>query len=294
MVVAMASDTLDAATFKANQRAAWDGAASGWREQAEVTNRNWGFINDRLIELARIKDRDRVLDLASGIGDPALTVAHRVGPRGLVVVTDISASMLDVARERAADQGLANVQFREMDAESIDLPAGYFDAVVCRFGLMFLPDVLKSFKGIHRVLVPGGRLAAMTSRAPEPNIWAEWIFVPIQRALGVETAPPPGTPGIFTLGDPVAIERLLGEVGFREVRAEVSPYWNDFESGDELATWQFAINAPVRQMLASHSAERQKAAWQAVADSANRHADANGHIRVAGLNVEISAQKSSN
>ncbi len=285
------SHTFDPVAFKAGQRTGWDEAARGWHEHAYITDRNWGFINDRLIELAHVKPGDRVLDLASGIGDPALSMARRVGPRGHVVATDLSSSMLDIARERATQLGLTNIDFHEMDAEAIDLSDRSFDAVVCRFGLMFLPDVLKGMRGIYRVLVPGGHLAAVTSRAPEPNVWAEWVFGPIQKALGVSGPPPPGTPGIFALGDPALIGRLLGKAGFTKIHAEVRSYVNDFESGEELATWQFAINAPIKQMLARHSPEAKKAAWQAVADSANRHADASGRVKVAGLNVEISADR---
>jgi ubiquinone/menaquinone biosynthesis C-methylase UbiE len=289
--VAQAPGTFDPIAFKAGQRKGWDDAARGWQEQAHVTDRVWGFINNRLIELARITPGDRVLDLASGIGEPALTVARQVGPSGQVVVTDLSPSMLAIAHERAGRLGLTNVEFHEMDAEAIDLPDRSFDAVTCRFGLMFLPDVLKGLQGVHRVLVPGGRLAAMTSRTPEPNVWAEWVFAPIHRALGVAASPPPGAPGIFALGDPARIDRLLVEAGFAEIRVEIVSYMNDFESGEELAAWQFAISAPIRQMLAGHSPEKRQAAWQAVADTANRHADPNGRVRVAGLNVEISAER---
>lgn len=290
--MAHASSTFDPVAFKAGQRTGWDDAAHGWQQQSQVTDRLWGLLSQRLIELAQVKPGDRVLDLASGIGEPALTVARRVGPSGHVVVTDLSPSMLAIARERATQLGLTNVEFHEMDAEAIDLPDRSFDAVVCRFGLMFLPDVLKGLQGIHRVLVPGGRLAAITARAPEPNSMVEWLVGPIAKTLGVTISqPPPGTPGIFALGDPALIDRLLGEAGFTEIRAEIAPFPQEFESGQELATWQFAISAPIRQLLAGHSPEQRKAAWQAVADAVNRHADANGRVKVAGLNVEISAER---
>jgi SAM-dependent methyltransferase len=289
--VAQAPNTFDPIAFKAGQRRGWDDAARGWQEQAHVTDRVWGFINNRLIELGRITPGDRVLDLAGGIGEPALTVARRVGPSGHVTMTDLSLSMLAIAQERAEALGLANVEFHEMDAEAIDLPDRSVDAVTCRFGLMFLPDVLKGLRGVHRVLVPGGRLAAITARAPEPNVWVEWVFGPIQRALGITLSPPPGTPGIFALGDPALIERLLGEAGFGKIRVEIVPYTNEFESGEELATWQLAINAPFRQMLAGHPTEKRQAAWQAVADAANRHADPDRRVRVGGLNVELWAER---
>lgn len=279
-------------TYKVAQRAGWDDAAPGWQEHHDVTERQWGFVTQRLIELAGVKAGDRVLDLASGIGEPALSVARRVGPTGRVVVTDLSSAMLAIATERASQMGLTNVEFHEMDAEAIDLPERSFDVVVCRFGLMFLPDVLKGLKGIYEVLGPGGRLAAVTSRAPQPNPMTEWVLGPLVKALGIAPAPPPaGAPGIFALGDPALIERLLGEAGFDEIDARVVSYAGEFDSGEELATWQFAISAPIRQMLAGQPSLRREAAWRAVADAANQHADHKGRVSMRGEAVFISAER---
>lgn len=290
--MANASTTLDPKAYKAAQRSGWDDAAPGWQQHHEVTERVWGFVNQRLIELSGAKPGDNVLDLASGIGEPALTVARRVGPTGHVVATDLSPAMLVIAAERASQMGLTNVEFHEMDAEAIDLPDRSFDAVVCRFGLMFLPDLLTGLQGIYRVLLPGSRLAAATARAPEPNPMAEWVFGPLVKTLGL-TPPtaPAGTPGIFALGDPALIERLLREAGFTGIHAQVVGYVCDFDSGEELASWQFAISAPIRKMLAGQPSDRREAAWRAVADAANQHADPHGHVAVRGENVEIVAER---
>lgn len=290
--MANASTTLDPKAYKAAQRAGWDDAAPGWQEHHGVTERVWGFVNQRLVELADVKAGDRVLDLASGIGEPALTVARRIGPTGHVVATDLAPAMLAIAAERASQMGLTNVEFHEMDAEAIDLPERSFDAVVCRFGLMFLPDLLKGLKGIYKVLVPGGRLAAATARAPEPNLMAEWVFGPVVKTLGLTPPPAPaGAPGIFALGDPALIERQLREAGFTGIRAQVFTYVYDFDSGEELASWQFAISAPIRKMLAGQPSDRREAAWRAVADAANQHADPSGRVAVPGENVEIVAER---
>jgi ubiquinone/menaquinone biosynthesis C-methylase UbiE len=280
------------ATYKLAQRAGWDDAAPGWQEHYEVTERQWGFITQRLIELAGVKVGDRVLDLASGIGEPGLSAAHRVGPTGHVVVTDLSPAMLAIAMERASQMGLTNVEFDEMDAEAIDLPERSFDVVVCRFGLMFLADVLKGLKGIYKVLGPGGRLATATARAPQPNAMTEWVLGPLVKALGISPPPPlPGAPGIFALGDPARIERLLDDAGFTEIHAEVVAYVSDFDSGEELATWQFAISAPIRQMLAGQPSVMREAAWRAVADAANQHADHRGRVSMQGETVLINAKR---
>src|SRR5207245_827214 len=113
----------------------------------------------RLIELAAIRPGMWVLDVATGPGEPALTIARRVGPRGLVAGVDFSPTMLRGARARARALGVRNAQFHEMDAERLTFESLTFDRVVCRFGLMLMPDAERALAETHRVLVPGGRVA---------------------------------------------------------------------------------------------------------------------------------------
>ena len=118
-------------------------------------------ISRRLIDLGEIKPGSRVLDIATGIGEPAITAANKVGSGGHVLPTDISPLMLSVAKQRAISLGLQNIiEFKEGDIETIDLPSSAFDAVLCRWGLMFLPDLKAGLSNIHQSLVEGGHLAA--------------------------------------------------------------------------------------------------------------------------------------
>ena len=98
-----------------------------------------------------------MLDVATGIGEPAITAAYEVGNSGHVLAIDISSQMLSIAKQRATSLGLQKViEFKEGDTETIDLPASRFDAALCRFGLMFLP-----LSNIYKSLVDGGRLAPL-------------------------------------------------------------------------------------------------------------------------------------
>ena len=114
------------------------------------------IVTNSLIELAEIKPDQQVLDIATGIGEPALSVAKLVGENGKVTATDMSSQMLSIARDRASSLGLHNVEFQESDAEKLDFPESHFDAIVCRWGLMFLPDVETTLKSALRRLVPNG------------------------------------------------------------------------------------------------------------------------------------------
>lgn len=151
---------------------------------------------------------------------PALLAAQRVGPSGHVVAIDLSSAMLAVARRRAQEAGLGNIEFVEMDAETLGFDAASFDAVTCACGLMFLPDVAGTLRGIRRVLKPGGRLAV--------GVWGDPAKSPLLTAAGRAVAeyfpsaapPDPDTPGPFRYAQPGSLDRTLREAGFSEVRVE--------------------------------------------------------------------------
>lgn len=111
----------------------------------------------------------RVLDIGAGTGDQTLMAARRVGPQGMVLATDVSASMLALTLEAAREAGLANVETRVMDARRLELESGSFDAAVARFSLQFVPDVERALAEVRRVLTAGGRFAATVFSAIERN-----------------------------------------------------------------------------------------------------------------------------
>ena len=112
-----------------------------------------------------MQSESRVLDVAAGYGEPALTAARKAGPGGRVVATDISAEMLGFGRERAAAAGLGNVEFVESDASSLDFPPASFDAAVSRWGIIFEPDAEAAAGRIRGFLKPGARMAIAVMRA---------------------------------------------------------------------------------------------------------------------------------
>ena len=130
--------------FKAQQRQMWDNAAAGWQTWWETIERGAQKVSDKIVELAEIKPGDKVLDIATGIGEPAVTAARKVMPDGKVVATDISPQMLANAKTRAKSLGLDGIiEFRESDGEKLDLlePRARFDAILSRWGLMFFPNL---------------------------------------------------------------------------------------------------------------------------------------------------------
>lgn len=255
--------------------------------QTEVVERQWGALSDGLLDLARITTGDRVLDLACGVGDPALAAARRVGPTGTVIATDLSSDMLAFAARRAAAAGLGNVQTHEMDAEAIDLPDESVDAVVCRLGLMFLPDLDRAIAGVSRVLVPGGRFAAAMPWRPADNAMPV-VAGEIVGALGLAA----GGSVIFSLADAAVVCAALERAGLVDVR--VTPYVLDqhFRSPEEWVEFLLTINVPLRQAVAGVSDERIRQARRQAIDVAARYVGSDGEIHFPGYGYYASAVRS--
>ena len=163
----MESKAIDPADFREGQHKNWDSAAAGWMEWSAFNDSADRRISERLVELAGVRSGSRVLDVAAGYGEPALTAARKAGPEGRVVATDISAEMLAFGRQRAATVGLGNVEFIQSDASSLEFPHGSFDAAVSRWGIIFEPDAEAAAGRIRGFLKPGARMAISSWGEPD-------------------------------------------------------------------------------------------------------------------------------
>jgi SAM-dependent methyltransferase len=174
----------------------------------------------------------RVLDLAAGTGDQSLLAAEKVGPTGSVLATDVSASMLAVAEQAARDAGLPNVTTLVADASTIDLPEGEFDAAICRFGLMFLPDLQAALARVHRALKAGATFATLVWSTEDHNPYIA-LQLAVVRDMGRLPSPPPSLARTVSLGGPSQLERALRAAGFRDIHVTSVPTPRDFASLDE-------------------------------------------------------------
>ncbi len=275
----MSDQTYDAQRINREQREFWDSAAPGWKQMWSMLERAGQHVSDRLVELARIGPGDRVLDIATGSGEPGLTAARKVGTGGLVVATDQSAAMLNLARERAAAAGLHNVQFVATGAEELAVGESGFDAALCRWGLMFVGDLDAAVRRIAQLLAPGGRLATA--------VWGPADKVPMislgddaVRELAKLPPPPPGAPGPLKLADTGPLERALTAAGFKEVRVDPINVRFEFASPQAFAEQRRAVSTPFRAMLAKLPNELQQRILDALADAARKFADASGVVRM--------------
>jgi len=258
---------IDPIGFREAQHRNWDSAAIGWNEWSEFNDRADRHISERLVELAGVQSGSRVLDVAAGYGEPALTAARKTGPEGRVVATDISAEMLAFGRERAAAASLGNVEFIQADASSLDFPRASFDAAVSRWGIIFEPDGEAAAGRIRGFLEPGARMAIASWGQPDQ---VPFLSIPMRttmQRLGV--APPPtGTPGPLSRPTPAAIGGLLEGGGFSNVAVEQNEVTFEFESPEHFTAYVRAIAAPIRAMIEQHAGEAQEEAWDAITQAA--------------------------
>ena len=210
---------IDPAVFKAQQREQWSNVAQGWRRRWAAFEQGAQPLSDRMMKLAHVAPGQRVLDVATGIGEPAMTAARQVSPSGSVVAIDQAPQMLAVARERMQAAGIRTVEFVEGDAETAALPLDSFDAVVCRWGLMFFHDPVGALARFRNSLVPGGWLAAAVWGPPERVPMISLPFSVLSRKLGQPPSLPSG-PNPFALSEPTRLEQVLREAGFAKVYSE--------------------------------------------------------------------------
>jgi SAM-dependent methyltransferase len=270
---------IDPVGFRETQQKQWNSAAVGWKEWSEFTDSAGGHISERLVELADVQPGSRVLDVAAGYGEPALTAARKAGPEGRVVATDISAEMLAFGRERAAAAGLGNVEFMESDASSLDFPRASFDAAVSRWGIIFEPDAEVAAGRIRGFLKPGARMAIASWGEPDQ---VPFLSIPMRatmKRLGLPP-PPPGTPGPLSRPTPAALAALLDGGGFSNVAVEQNEVIYEFDSPEDFTAYIRAIAAPIRLMIEQHAGDAQEEAWDAITQAAADATDGSKPLRL--------------
>jgi enediyne biosynthesis protein CalE5 len=280
---------IDQPQFRARQRSAWNEASKGWRDWSEFIDRSTAPVSERLMAMARVESRQRVLDVAAGYGEPSLMAARIVGPEGSVVATDISAGMLAYGRERAAAAGLENVEFIESDAASLHFRPDSFDAAVSRWGIIFEPDGEGAAARVRGFLKPGARMAISSWGPPERVPFIALPMAAVMKLLEVPPAPP-GTPGPLSRPTAAAIGGLLEGGGFAEVDIEELEVIFEYSSAEEFTRSTQETIPPVTNMLKAHPPEVQQRAWQAVTDAARTHASEDGSVRLTNLVLVAAGQ----
>ena len=233
------------------------------RSYAETASRHAAHI-ELLIARVRLRPGERVLDVASGPGGAALAAAAAVGPSGRVLATDLVPEFAEIVEEACARAELANVTFRAMGAEALDLADESFDVALCSLGLMFVPDPVRALRQMRRVLRVGGRLGAI--------VWSTADRVPhhsiAQRALAPYMTPRPPErrlPGPLELGEPGLIERHVAAAGFRDIVVERHTFDCAYSDPEDYCRQHLeSATAEVRAVLQGLTVEQRERVYRQV------------------------------
>lgn len=229
--------------IREQQKETWNKFSPGWRKWDTLTMEFLKPMGDEIIRLLKPKDDDLVLDVAAGTGEPGLTIATML-TGGKVIITDLAEDMLEIARENATRRGIKNIETRACDVCELPFADNTFDAISCRFGFMFFPDMLLAAKEMVRVLKPGGRIATSVWNIPEKNFWVTAIMGTINKNMQLPP-PPQGAPGMFRCAKDGFIADLFKQVGCKNIsEQEVNGKLN---SGTTDVYWNFMneVAAPV-------------------------------------------------
>ena len=270
------------------QRQTWDKFSAGWKKWDDLVLKWISPVGEALIQGARLDATAQVLDIAAGTGEPGLTAASRI-PKGKVVITDLSDRMLAVAAENANQRGIDNVETRQCDVSALPFSENSFDAVMCRFGFMFFPDIRTGLTEMVRVAKPGARLCAAVWGAPEKNPWATTIMQTI--AANVDLPPvPPGAPGLFRCAAPGFMGDAYRQAGLDNIAEEEISGVVEFADPEQYWNFMTEIAAPVVAGLSQADEPARARIRQTVLDLAQR-AVSGGKVRFEWSALAISGNK---
>jgi SAM-dependent methyltransferase len=256
----------------------WARAAAGWSKRAQSV-REFGLpVSAWMLDHVGLRPGLRVLELAAGPGETGFLAAELIRPGGSLVCSDATDEMLDVARARADELGLENVEFKRIELEWIDLDTASVDVVLCKWGLMFSIDPETALREMRRVLRPGGRVALAVWDGPPVNPWAT-ITTRALVELGHTTQPDPDAPGMFALAPPGRLRGVLEAAGFLDVLVDAVEPPRAFAGVEDYIAETDDLSSIFGEVFDPLSDEQRAEVVARVAELAQPYADAEGVLR---------------
>lgn len=279
-------------TIKEQQKKEWGEAAEGWRKNHDRLKEVSAPVTRLMLELAGVGPGNRVLDIACGSGIPAIPAAQMVGPAGFVLATDQAPEMVEIARDNARKEGITNIDFRLVDGEELQVEPDSFDAVTCRWGIMFMPEPVLCLRQAWEALKPNGRIAVAVWGPAQNN---PFIALPMMIARKYYTGPPlpdPSAPGsVFSFADKNRLQFVFEQAGFRDIHIdEMELPMSVFESGQEFWDYCREFIAPLRRILDQMPADAVEKIGQEVVQAAPQGSP-DGKVSLSGNPILASATK---
>ncbi|HJT01384.1 MAG TPA: methyltransferase domain-containing protein [Terriglobales bacterium] len=258
----------------ASESASWGSAfrvaaSQKWRRQSAAMGAG---VTQAILQLAAARPGMQVLDLACGTGEPAISLASQVGQQGRVIGIDINAELLEVARDRAQQRSLSNIEFRQADAHALPFASDSFDLVTSRFGVMFFEDVVRALGEAHRILRPRGRIALLAWGPFEQPYFLSTIA--IVGAHVTNSTLQPGTLNMFRFSQPGSMTAALKQAGFTRIEERtVTVPWS--WPGPPEQVWEYfrEITVPFRPLLSSIPPDKGEQVNAEINAAVRRHYD---------------------
>jgi len=268
----------------ADQRAAWNGPeGANWAKHSERATPGGDFSAD-VLEVADLERGEHVLDIGCGIGTLTRDAA-RIAVDGHALGVDLSAAMIERARQIAVTEGVANVAFTVDDVATHRFDEMHLDVALSHFGVMFFDDPVTAFANVATALRPGGRRRAVRPAAMER---CDWYVVPLAALAGAPPTPADAPSVMFSLADPVHIRRVLRAAGFS--RIEVEPFDGALWFGDDARTAaeMYLDAGPVQAFLQRHPSMTDDAALDTLVEAVAPYAGPDG-VRLQGAHWMVRA-----
>ena len=274
--------SLQAEQIREQQKASWNKFSSGWKKWDAFNMEFLKPMGEAIVASLELQDTDSVLDIATGTGEPGITIAKIVS-KGKVTGTDLAEDMLAIARENAQLNGISNYETQVADVSALPFEGDTFNALSCRMGFMFFPDMQLAATEMYRVLKPGGKIATSVWAAASLNNWVTTVMSVIQKNI---TAPPPivGAPGMFRCAEPGFISKLFKEAGFKNITEESLAGKVNYNSFERYWEIMLDVGAPIVAALAgADEAMRAKIKSEVAELFMSRNANGGAHLEYAAI-----------
>jgi ubiquinone/menaquinone biosynthesis C-methylase UbiE len=274
--------------IREQQKASWNKFSTGWKKWDQITMDFLRPVGEAILASIPFKDNFKVLDIASGTGEPGLSAAAIV-KNGNVIATDLAEDMVSIAAENGRLKGLKNFETKVAGVDALPFEDESFDAAICRNGIMFFPDISQGVSEIRRVLKKGGYFSAGFFIKPEKNQWATLTMDVINKYVEMPV-PRPDAPGLFRCAKPGFIKNILEQAGFNNIQEKEISF--NFNAPSIETYWDFntQVAAPVVMGLSKADASTREKIKNEVVERASEYITGSG-VSLPATELVICAQK---